>query len=71
MASRRDEAFQACVDSLSDDECKVDRALLRKAWEAGRRYEVGRVDFLARRDWSSNTDEVEAQLIGRPGERPS
>lgn len=48
MASHRDAAFQAFLDNLEQQDGYVSRALLRLAWEAGRRYEAERVEAIVR-----------------------
>jgi len=48
MASHRDEAFEAFYDKLAVPDDADPRILLRTVWEAGRCYEVERVDALAR-----------------------
>jgi hypothetical protein len=48
MASHRDKAFQTFYDNLSDKGGIGGEDLLRKAWEAGRRYEVERIEAVVR-----------------------
>jgi hypothetical protein len=48
MASKRGEAFEAFYESLSDKGGIGGRELLRKAWDAGRKYEEQHVDAIAR-----------------------
>jgi hypothetical protein len=47
MASNRDEAFERFVDGLAHQDWGAGRALVRKAWEAGRCYEVERIAAIA------------------------
>lgn len=44
MASHRDEAFQRFLYSLSNQDWGSGAALVRRAWEAGRGYEIERTD---------------------------
>ena len=48
MASDRDQKFQAWYESLSDKGGIGAQTLMRKAWEAGRRYEVERIEAIIR-----------------------
>lgn len=48
MASHRDDAFQRFLDGLSNQDWGSGVALVRKAWEAGRCYEIERVDAITR-----------------------
>ena len=50
MASKRDEAFEALYQRLSDGGVDVrDRALMRALWDAGRRYEIERQEEITMR----------------------
>jgi hypothetical protein len=49
MATRRDQAFEAFYESLPDAGGIGGREIMRRAWEAGRRYEIDRLDALTRR----------------------
>lgn len=48
--NHRDKAFEAFYSSLGDKGGIGGRDLLRLAWDAGRRYEVDRIDQITRRN---------------------
>ena len=49
MTSHRDAAFEAFYQGLADKGGIAGRDIMRKAWDAGRRYEAERIDNITRR----------------------